>query len=63
MPSIRRIISLLACASVVAPLAQCAPFYAASGAAGCRCLAQPKVVPATVNPVQAEGCQADECVG
>jgi hypothetical protein len=55
MPSIHRIISLLASASVVTPLAQCAPFQAAPGAAGCQCLALPKVVPAAVNPARAEG--------
>ena len=54
MPSIRRIISLLACASVVAPLAQCAPFQAALGTTGRQCLAIPKVVPAAVNPARAE---------
>jgi hypothetical protein len=55
MPSIRRIISLLACASVTAPQAQCAPFQAAPDATGCQCLAIPKVVPAAVNPARAEG--------
>jgi hypothetical protein len=49
MPSIRRIISLLACASVATTLAQCASFQAAPGAAGCQSLALPKVVPAAVN--------------
>jgi hypothetical protein len=56
MPSIRRIISLLACTSVVAPQAQRARFHGAPGATGCQSLALPKVAPAAVNPAQAEGC-------
>ena len=54
MPSIRRIISLLACASVTAPQAPVRSFQAVPETTGCQCLAIPKVVLAAVNPARAE---------